>query len=105
MFTYQCWHIVPASLETIVLEHPAVKEAVVIGIPNQLDGDHPAALVVLREGATTTEDDIRRFVEEKVADRQRLRGGVRFVNEILKSPTGKCLRRIMRAKVLNGEIK
>ncbi|KAJ8967846.1 hypothetical protein NQ314_002608, partial [Rhamnusium bicolor] len=60
----------------VLMTHPAVKEAVVIGIPHELDGEHPMGIVVLHDGYDdVTPKDIEQYVEEKVSDMQRLRAG------------------------------
>lgn len=53
--------MVPAELETILLTHPDVKEAAVIGIPHEIDGEHPLGVVVRKPGTTSTENDILTF--------------------------------------------
>ncbi|KAK4872991.1 hypothetical protein RN001_015020 [Aquatica leii] len=79
MFKYQYWHIVPAVLESILMTHPAVFRAIVIGIPHQIDDNHPMAVIQLKENANVTKLEIIKYLEDKVEDRQRLRGGVKFV--------------------------
>jgi 4-coumarate--CoA ligase len=101
MFKYQSWHIVPTAIEAVLVEHPAVKEAVVFGVPWGDDGEAPAACVVLESGTNTTAQEIEEFVAKKVSDRERLRGGVVFVTSLLKTPTGKFMRKEIRKCVLN----
>ncbi|XP_068906829.1 luciferin 4-monooxygenase-like [Tenebrio molitor] len=101
MFKYQSWHIVPTAIEAVLVEHPAVKEAVVFGVPWGDDGEAPAACVVLESGTNTTAQEIEEFVANKVSDRERLRGGVVFVTSLLKTPTGKFMRKEIRKCVLN----
>lgn len=105
MFKYQSWHIVPASIEAIIKEHPAVHESVVVGIPHGTDGDVPTAVIVLKKDmSNVTSKEIQKFVEEKVDDRQRLRGGVKFVASVPKTPTGKIIRRLVKDMIVNGKI-
>ncbi|XP_065159204.1 uncharacterized protein [Atheta coriaria] len=94
MFKYQSWHIVPASLESIIKEHSAVDEAIVFGIPHEEDGFLPSAAITLHKKmiGKIKPEDIANFVEERVADRQRLRGGVYIVTEMPRTPTGKIQR-------------
>ena len=101
MFKYQSWHIIPSSIETVLLEHPAVKEAVVFGLPHDEDGDVPAACLVLKQGGNIGEQEIDKFLTERVADRERLRGGVTFVETLPQTPTGKIDRRQVRDFVVN----
>ncbi|GJQ77868.1 hypothetical protein Trydic_g16121 [Trypoxylus dichotomus] len=104
MFKYQGWHVVPASIEAIIYKHPAVLEAVVIGVPHKIDDHHPLALVVLKEGYSVTEDELLAFVNGKVSDRENLRGGLKIVKKLLKTPTGKLARPKIRQVILEGNL-
>ncbi|XP_017769312.1 PREDICTED: 4-coumarate--CoA ligase 1-like [Nicrophorus vespilloides] len=100
MFKYQSWHIVPASVENVIREHPEVAEVVVFGIPHEIDGDHPAAAITLIKDAKVTAPELDEFVTERVHERQRLRAGIFIVDHIPKTPTGKMLRRKIREQIL-----
>lgn len=105
MFKYKGWHILPAVLEGILLTHPAVKEAAVIGIPHELDGDHPMGIVALKKGyKDVTAEDIELYVRQRVSDNQRLRAGVKIVEKIARTATSKIRRNEMKRMVLSGEI-
>lgn len=95
------WHVPPALLENVLLTHPAVKAAVVIGIPHKIDGDHPMGIVILKEDAgKITPEEIEKYVEERVQDRQRLRAGVRIVDSIPTTASGKVKRNEMKKQYL-----
>ncbi|KAJ8938198.1 hypothetical protein NQ314_011580 [Rhamnusium bicolor] len=96
MFKYKSWHVIPTSLEVLLQEHPAVKEAVVFGIPHEMDEFHPAACVILKDNMEVSPDVIEKFVSEKVSEWHKLRGGIKIVEFIPKTPSGKILRRKMR---------
>ncbi|XP_063930878.1 uncharacterized protein LOC135142986 isoform X2 [Zophobas morio] len=103
MFKYLSWHIVPTAIESILFEHPGVKEAVVFGFPkNEEEGELPAACIVVNEGFCVTEKEIEEFVANRVSDREKLRGGVYFVKEIPKTPSGKAMRKEVRKSVINS---
>lgn len=105
MFKYKMFHILPAILEEVLMSHPAVKDAVVIGVPHGIDGEHPMGLVVLRdEYEDVTPKDIELFVEERVSEMQKLRAGVKIIKEILRTVTSKVRRNEMKRMVLSGEI-
>ncbi|KAJ5129827.1 uncharacterized protein N7515_005866 [Penicillium bovifimosum] len=88
----QVW---PAELEALLLDHPAVNDAAVIGV--RKDGEeYPRAYVVAASGASVSEDDIMQFVNSKVSTIKRLTGGVVFTEAIPKAPSGKILRRFLR---------
>ncbi|KAJ8982152.1 hypothetical protein NQ317_011298 [Molorchus minor] len=105
MLKYRGWHIPPAILELELSNHPAIKQAVVIGKPHEEDGDHPMAVVVLEKDVQhVTPGDIQEYVAERVPDKQRLRGGVKFVDKIPMTPSLKIKRRELRRMVLEGRI-
>nr|XP_022908116.1 luciferin 4-monooxygenase-like [Onthophagus taurus] len=76
---YQIYPISPSEIESVLLQHPSVKIAVVIGIPSE-DGDLPAAIVV-KNNDNVTEEDLKVLVAQKLEDRKKLRGGVFFVED------------------------
>uniref|UniRef100_A0A6P7H186 Luciferin 4-monooxygenase-like n=1 Tax=Diabrotica virgifera virgifera TaxID=50390 RepID=A0A6P7H186_DIAVI len=93
IFKYRGWHILPAVIENVLMSHPAVKEAAVVGVPHELDGEHPRAFVVLIPGYNRScTKEIESFINEKVADSQKLRGGVWVIDSIPKTATGKIKR-------------
>lgn len=105
MLKYQSWHVPPALIEAVLLSHPAVHFAVVIGIPHPEDGDHPMGVVILNEESKDiSEDDLVEYVNSKVDDRQKLRAGVKFVKEFPHTPTGKVKRKQLKDLILAGEM-
>ncbi|XP_044744932.1 malformin synthetase mlfA-like [Coccinella septempunctata] len=102
MLKFRGWHVQPALLENILMLHPAVKRAVVVGIPNDEDGDHPLGLVVLNEDYSDVDPKaLELFVEERVQDRQRLRAGVKIIDTVPITNTGKIKRLLLRNAVIN----
>lgn len=91
--------VAPAELEALLLEHPAIADAAVIGMPTP-DGDEaPRAFVVLQPDDTsqkTTVEEVQNFVKDKVARHKRLTGGVTWIDAVPKNPSGKILRRQLR---------
>jgi len=57
------WQVPPAELEAVLLSHPDVADAGVVGIPDPSAGELPVAWVVRRESATVTEHQLRQFVD------------------------------------------
>ncbi|KAF2889523.1 hypothetical protein ILUMI_16650, partial [Ignelater luminosus] len=93
MLKFRAYHVAPAAIEGILLGHPSIAGAVVIGIPHVEDGDHPAAAVVLRDPQDKiTPEEIVKYIEGKVDDRQKLRGGVMIISKIPTTATGKIRR-------------
>lgn len=92
MIKYKGFGIAPAELEAVLLEHPAVREAAVIGWPDAEAGEVPRAYVALREGQTVSDADLMTFTNERMANYKAIRQVV-FVEAIPKTPSGKILRR------------
>lgn len=90
------FQVAPAELEEILRTHPNIQEAAVIGIPHNLYGEVPKAFVVKKKGALLNESEVQAFVEKKISEYKRLRGGVHFVDSVPKSSTGKILRRELK---------
>ncbi|KAJ8947578.1 hypothetical protein NQ318_010090 [Aromia moschata] len=105
MFKYKAYHILPAILEDVLMTHPAVKEAAVIGIPHGIEGEYPMGVVVLREGyGQMSPNEIEEYVEKRVPEMQRLRAGVKIVKELCRTATSKLRRAEIKKMVLEGKI-
>jgi 4-coumarate--CoA ligase len=106
LIKYKGFQVAPAELEAILLTHPVVADAAVIGSPSGHDGTElPRAYVVLAENGipeSQTSKDITDFVSGKVASHKRLRGGVQFVKAIPRNPAGKILRRELRQALVKA---
>jgi long-chain acyl-CoA synthetase len=86
------YNVYPREVEEVLYEHPAVREASVVGIPHDELGEEVGAAVALRDGAQATEDELRDFVRDRVAAYKYPRR-VWFVDDLPKGPTGKILKR------------
>ncbi|XP_059617915.1 probable 4-coumarate--CoA ligase 3 [Phlebotomus argentipes] len=86
---YNNFHVSASELEEILEKHPGVGQVIVVGIPDPVFTDLPAALVVKKNESTVSEEELIELVEKNVSDFKRLRGGVFFVNEIPMTPSGK----------------
>jgi 4-coumarate--CoA ligase len=98
LIKYKGHQVAPAELEGILLTHPDVADAAVIGIPHETGGEVPRGYVQLKPSTNPSEDDIIQFVNKEVNPFSWLRGGVEFVDAVPKSGTGKILRRELRKK-------
>lgn len=85
-------NIYPREIDEVLYQHPAVQAAAVIGVPDDLYGEEVAAFIVLKEGVQATEDEIKNFCRQRLAD-YKCPKTVRFVADIPKGPTGKLLKR------------
>lgn len=92
------FQVAPAELEGLLLTHPAVADAAVIGLPDEKHGEVPIGFVVLKTGAAATAEDVMAFIARDAAHYKHLRR-VEFVPSIPKSPSGKILRRLLRDSI------
>ncbi|MGZ4210595.1 MAG: AMP-binding enzyme, partial [Actinomycetota bacterium] len=90
-------------VENTLMGHPDVVEAAVIGVPDDRWDERPLACVVLREGSTTTADDLRSFLGERMA-RWWLPEQWSFIGEIPKTSVGKFDKKVLRARNAAGEL-
>lgn len=95
LIKYKGYSVYPRELEDALYEHPAVKLCGVIGKPDTVAGEIPKAFVVLKEGQTATEDEIKEFVNSKVAPYKAVRE-VEFRTELPMTLVGKVLRRVLQ---------
>ena len=89
------YNIYPADVEAILFEHVQVIEAAVVGIADERRGETVKAFVVLKRGATTSQEEIIEFCRERMAS-YRVPRVVEFRDELPKSALGKVLRRELR---------
>lgn len=90
------FQVPPAELEQVLREHPCIEEAAVIGIPHELYGEVPRAFVVQKKATSVSEKELHAFVNERLSDYKRLRGGIQFVDSVPKNSTGKLMRRQLK---------
>lgn len=88
--------VAPAELEEILLAHPKVLDAAVIGVTHERFGEAPKAFVVVRQGSVLTELEIQEYIKGRCAKYKWLVGGVKFIADVPKSKTGKIMRRELR---------
>ncbi|UIO40138.1 fatty acid--CoA ligase family protein [Brevibacillus brevis] len=88
------YNVYPREVEEVLYQHPAIIEAAVIGIPDEVHGEAVKAFVALKEIAVSQED-IMAFCRDKLA-KYKVPRQVEFVAELPKNTTGKILRRSLR---------
>lgn len=95
LIKFKGFQVPPAELEGLLLTHPAIADAAVIGIPDDEAGELPKAFVQLQPGAELGADEVMQFVAEQVATYKQIRL-VEFIDLVPKSASGKILRRELR---------
>lgn len=95
MIKYKGFGIAPAEIEALLMEHPAVMDSAVIGVPDAEAGEAPKGFVVLRPGIEATPDEIIAFANGKLAGYKKVHY-VEIVQSIPKNASGKILRRELK---------
>jgi acyl-CoA synthetase (AMP-forming)/AMP-acid ligase II len=95
LIKFKGFQVAPAELEALLITHPGIVDAAVVGSPDIDAGEVPKAFVVA--GGDVDADEIMAFVAERVAPHKKLRK-VEFVSEIPKAASGKILRRELIAR-------
>jgi long-chain acyl-CoA synthetase len=80
-------NVYSAEVEAAIYDHPAVNEAAVFGVPHERLGEEVACVVMLREGVSLSEDELRNHLSEHLAG-----------FKVPRNPAGKFLKRELRAK-------
>lgn len=101
LIKYKGTQVAPAELEALLVGHSKVNDAAVIGVPDPADkhNEVPRAFIVGKPGENVSEQELKDYVKENLSAYKQLRGGVVFIDEIPKSPSGKILRKDLRARV------
>ncbi|KAF1809386.1 AMP-binding enzyme [Eremomyces bilateralis CBS 781.70] len=91
------FQVAPPELEAVLLEHPNIIDAAVIGVQRgSEESELPRAYVVLRSGTSASESEVRDFSSARLARFKNLDGGVQFVESIPKNASGKILKNQLR---------
>jgi 4-coumarate--CoA ligase len=93
------FQVAPPELEGVLLDDDNIVDCAVIGLKLRPDYESPRAYVVKKPGANIDEDYVKNVISSKLASYKALTGGVVFLDEIPKSPSGKILKRILREQV------
>ncbi|GAB1729339.1 hypothetical protein NU195Hw_g5484t1 [Hortaea werneckii] len=107
LIKYKGFQVPPAELEGKLASHPSIADVAVLGVfKKDLATEVPLAYIVPKSSLTPSPslaDEITKWLAERVANHKRLRGGVRFVEEIPKSAAGKILRRQLKERFAREE--
>ena len=100
MIKVKGFQVAPAELEDLIRSHDDVIDVAVIGIPDELKGEVPLAFLVVKENIESSSrvvESVHNFVNEQVTEYKRLAGGIKIVDSIPKSASGKILRKDLKA--------
>ncbi|MEN8699097.1 long-chain-fatty-acid--CoA ligase [Bacillus infantis] len=95
------YNIYPRDIEEVLYEHPAVQEAVVIGVPDAYRGENVKAVIVLKSGKLADEKEIIEFCRANMAA-YKVPGIIEFRDALPKTSVGKILRRALREEAGTG---
>jgi len=101
LIKYKGFQVPPAELEGYLVDHPLVDDVAVVGVESkELCTEVPRAYIVRKGGLAAVQygdaEAIQRWLAERVANHKKLRGGIKFVDVVPKSASGKILRRVLK---------
>ncbi|KAL4035905.1 hypothetical protein IC575_004615 [Cucumis melo] len=96
LIKYKGFQVAPAELEALLISHGHIADAAVIPMNDEVAGEVPVTFIVRFDGSNITEDEIKQYISKQVVFYKRI-NRVFFVDSIPKSPSGKILRRQLRA--------
>lgn len=89
-------NVFPKDIEEIIVQHPAVREAAVFGIPSDKWGETPLAAVILRPGETITAEELCVWINDRVDAKNQRVCAVKILEDFPRSAAGKTLKRVLR---------
>ena len=98
MINVSGYNVYPRDVEEVLYEHPKVKTAAAIGVPDEYRGEKVKAYIVLKEGKTATEEEIIKFCEEKIA-KFKVPKLVEFRESLPMTSVGKVLRKVLKEEL------
>ncbi|CAI0393973.1 unnamed protein product [Linum tenue] len=101
LIKYKGFQVAPAELEAMLLAHPNISDAAVVPMKDESAGEVPVAFVVRSNGSKISEDEIRQYISKQVIFYKRI-SRVFFTDSIPKAPSGKILRKDLRARLAAG---
>ena len=96
----KAFQVAPAELEELLRSHPKILDAGVIGVPDEKRGEAPLAFIVKKPYINLDEEAVHSFVNQRMVEYKRLSGGIKFIDAIPKTESGKILRKDLREEYL-----
>merc|ERR1719369_1760013 len=96
LITFWMYEIAPSVLESRLLSHASVVDAAVVAIPDKENGQIPRGFVVLKSGHEETEENLINFLESRLQDHERLRGGLHYIQHIPRDENWKVVREVLQ---------
>ncbi|XP_066998604.2 luciferin 4-monooxygenase [Anabrus simplex] len=101
---YKDKQISPSEIEELLMQHPGVKDAAVMGFKCKVDHDECLLTAVIRKlGSNVTEKQLVEYLASNMEEHKWLKGGVIFMESIPRTPTGKIQRHILREQINQGK--
>lgn len=94
LIKYKGIQVAPAEIEGLLLSHPLIEDAAVIGVPGE--GTEVPRAYLVADKRKISEEDVKRLVADRLAPYKQLRGGVVYIKEIPRNAVGKILRKDLR---------
>ncbi|ESQ46650.1 hypothetical protein EUTSA_v10000324mg [Eutrema salsugineum] len=101
LIKFKGYQVAPAELEALLISHPNIEDAAVVAMKDEVADEVPVTFVVRSKGSQLTEDEVKSYVNKKVVHYKRIKM-VFFTDSIPKAPSGKILRKNLRARLANG---
>ncbi|PSS08186.1 4-coumarate--CoA ligase [Actinidia chinensis var. chinensis] len=101
LIKYKGFQVAPAELEALLIANPNISDSAVVPMKDEAAGEVPVAFVVRANGSKITEDEIKQYISKQVVFYKRI-NRVFFTDTIPKAPSGKILRKDLRAKLTAG---
>ncbi|MBA0663635.1 hypothetical protein Goarm_002937 [Gossypium armourianum] len=101
LIKYKGFQVAPAELEAMLIAHPEIIDAAVVAMKDEAAGEVPVAFVVRSDKSQISEDEIKQYISKQVVFYKRI-SRVFFIEAIPKAPSGKILRKELRAKLATG---
>jgi len=95
MISFWMYEISPSVLESRLLSHSSVADAAVVSVPDKENGQLPRGFVVLKSGHEETEENLINFLESRLQDHERLRGGLFYIQNIPRDENWKVMKNVL----------